>query len=455
MNPESVNSSCSLSVATEFLCVISQSLGSVTERSATYLASELPDLPIGGSPASIGDPTALEGIPIEETVNPCSTHYSPADRLLREELTAKLLSDCATADLPHSPALRILIDRILTEVERICDKSDRIRNSDQPQTWLLNLAKHRLHKCLHYYKLGSRRGRVELHSHLSTMVYRHIVAGQPQMGFTARYGLIEDFLQGFYIEVLKAFRREHQFPEDYCPRSRLQLAEYMAFTEQYAKRKIGLPGRRTQQLIVLRAQGFAHRQPPETAIDLEMAIENAKSEEAEQFSRSPLVQQVREQMVAEMTDPTDFVLRDRVVTELISYLEAQGQPDCVDYLTLKLQDLSAPEIDDILNLSPRQRDYLQQRFKYHVEKFARSHRWQLVHQWLGADLDQNLGMSMQQWENFLQQLSPDQQQLIQLKRQQRSDQEIAKKLRCTPKQVQKRWVALLEMAWQARNNISP
>jgi hypothetical protein len=438
MNPESANSSRSLSTADEFFCVIPNHPSS---------ASPSPDLSVENT--SAGFPAGVAPDPV---IDSPTLEYSPADLLLREELTAKLLTEFETEASSKLPSIRILIDRILTEVERICDKSDRIRSSGQRQSWLMTLAQHRLKKCLSYYKLGSKRGRVELHSHLSTMVYRHIVATQTQMGFSARYSLIEDFLQGFYIEVLKAFRRENHLPEDYSPRTRLELAEYMAFTEHYAKRRIALPGRRTQQLIVLRAQGFAHRQPPETAIDLEMAIESAKTEEAEQHSRSPLAQQVREQMVAEITDPTDFVLRDRVVAELITYLEAQGQPDCIDYLTLKLQDLSAPEIDEILNLSPRQRDYLQQRFKYHVEKFARSHRWQLVHQWLGADLDQNLGMPLQQWEGFLQQLSPEQQQLLQLKTQKRSDQEIAKALHCTPKQVQKRWVALLELAWQTRNS---
>lgn len=445
MTSESVTSSGSLSVANEFLCVISKCPPSGSEST-----SNLPDDAIHSQ-----EQFSNEAIPSGNCGaggEPPTSEYSAVHRLLREELTAKLLQELESEVLPGLPAIRILLDRILTEVERICEKSDRIRSSGQVQTWLLTLTKHRLQKCLNYYRLGSRQGRVELHSHLSTMVYRHIAVGQAQLGFTARYGLIEDFLQGFYIEVLKAFRRENGLAQDYCPRTRLQLAEYMAFTEHYAKRKIGLPGRRTQQLIVLRAQGFAHRQPPETAIDLEMAIETAKSEDAEQHSRSPVAQQVREQMVAEVTDPTDFVLRDRVVTELIGYLEAQGQPDCINYLTLKLQDLSAPEIDEILNLSPRQRDYLQQRFKYHVEKFSRSHRWQLVHQWLGADLDQNLGMSLQQWEIFFQQLSPEQQQLLQLKRQQHSDPEIAKRLRCTPKQVQKRWVALLELAWQARNS---
>jgi hypothetical protein len=390
---------------------------------------------------------AINSTPEPETAEPSPTEIEITN--LIQILVTEFQSELPTV----STNVRAVMTRIAIEVERVCSKSDRIQNSGQIQAWQLTLAKHRLQKCLSYYELGSRRGRVELHSHLSTMVYRHIVISQAQMGFSARYGLIEDFLQGFYIEVLKAFRRENELPADYSPRTRFELAEYMAFTEHYAKRRINLPGRRSQQLIVLRAQGFAHRQPPETTLDLELAVESSKGEDAEIHSRSPVVQQVREQMVADAVDPTDSVVRDRVVTELIEYLESQGQTDCVDYLSLKLQDLSAPEIDEILGLSTRQRDYLQQRFKYHVEKFARSHRWQLVHQWLGADLDQNLGMPQQQWEIFMKQLTLDQQKLLQFKVQKISDPEIAKLLHCTPKQVHKRWVRLLELAWQTRNNV--
>jgi hypothetical protein len=164
------------------------------------------------------------------------------------------------------------------------------------------------------------------------------------------------------------------------------------------------------------------------------------------------MQQVRERLVADTTDPHDAVLRDRVIGELVQYLENQGHSDCADYLILKLQDFAVPEIDDILSLTPRQRDYLQQRFKYHVEKFSRSSHWQLVHQWLGADLDQKLGLSSQQWDAFVGQLDSIQQQLLELKRANTSDFEIVKALKITPKQVQKRWRKLLEMASLVRNN---
>lgn len=345
-----------------------------------------------------------------------------------------------------------VVGRIAKEVERICDKSSRIQNSGQIQSWQITLGRHRLQKCLRYYQLGSKQGRVELHSSLGAIVYRHVTVAGSDLGFEARYNLIEDFLQAFYIEAIKAFRRETELPEDYTPRTQLQVAEYMAFTEQYAKRRINLPGGANQQLIVLRAQGFARRQPQETTVDIEMAVDSAKTEEAESYQRNVAVQQIRSQMIAKPGfDPSEESERNRVITELMKYLESQGQSDCMDYLTLKLQDLSAPEIDQILGLTSRQRDYLQQRFKYHVEKFAKQHQWQLVHQWLGAGLEHKLGLTSQQWDIFWNQLTPQQQQIFELKSACQSDVLISKAVQCTTKQLQKRWTQMLELAWDIRN----
>jgi len=363
--------------------------------------------------------------------------------LLKEELILQLGS------LP-SNALTV-INRIVAEVERICTKSERIQKGGDIRSMQLSLARHRLSKCIEYYNLGSKQGRVELHSHLSVMIYRQVAPSQAQLSFAARRLLIEDFLQDFYANSLKALRREQQLADNYTPRTRIELAEYMAFTEQYAKRRV-MTGYGTVQLLVLRAKSFAKRQPTDTVMDIEQVTEFAKGEEAQLQNRSPVMQQVRERLVADTRDPHDAVLRDRVIGELVQYLENQGHKDCADYLILKLQDFAAPEIDDILGLTPRQRDYLQQRFKYHVEKFAHTSHWQLVHQWLGADLDQKLGLSSQQWDAFVGQLDPMQQQLLELKRANKSDFEIVKALKITPKQLQKRWTHLLEMASLVRNN---
>ncbi|WP_017714220.1 HetZ-related protein [Prochlorothrix hollandica] len=424
--------------------------------------------------------TALEGTAPDPSPNPANPAFtSPVPAIESPALDVALENTDETVVLEDITGLMTLLrqeleadtkkpttssqavsERIAKEVTRICAKSNRIQNSGEVANWKLTLGRHRLKKCLGYYKLGSRRGRVELHSTLSTIVYRHVARLKAQLGFHGRHALIEDFLQGFYIEVLKVFRRENHLPEDYCPKTRLELAEYMAFTEQYAKRRINLPGRANQQIIVLRSQNFARRQPQETLMDIEAAMESPKREEGEAFNRSPLSKHMREQMVADAVDPAEAVVRDRVLSELVKYLESQGHSDCVDYLALRLQDLPAPEIDEILGLSARQRDYLQQRFKYHVEKFSRLHQWELVHHWLGADLSQNLGLSPRQWQSFLGELDPAQQDILRLKQTQLSeatgthlpsDQDIAQRLKCTPKQLQRRWYQILALAWKVRN----
>jgi hypothetical protein len=352
-----------------------------------------------------------------------------------------------------------VVQRLAQEVDRICRMSDRIQSSGDINHWQTTLVRHRVNKCLTYYGMGARQGRVELHSTLSSIVYRHIAPSSLNLGFQGRYALLEDFMQNFYIEVINAFRREHSLPQTYCPRIQLELAEYMAFSEQYAKRRISIRGRQAQQLIVLRAQAFSRRQPAETSIDMALVGDGARSEEAELHARSSVVQQVREKLTADAQDPGDAVMRDRIIDTLMAYLKDQQQQACIDYLVLKLQDCSAAEIDDILNLSPRERDYLQQRFKYHVEKFAQQHEWELVHQWLGANLDAYLGMTPDEWTGFLTQLTPDLKQLVQHKRRQQddpayTDEAIAQTLGWTPKKVNRNWSKILKLAWQYRNQAS-
>lgn len=340
--------------------------------------------------------------------------------------------------------------RIAAEVARICQESKRIQASGEVRTWMMTLARHRLQQCLNYYKLGARGGRVELHSTLSAIVYRYITPPQVQSSYQARLNLIEDFLQGFYLESLNAFRREAKLDSAYSPSTLLELAEYMAFTERYGKRRIPLPGGRSQQLIILRAQTFSQQQPPETTVDMEQAAEGA-AVESDQTWNDTSVQQVREAMVDLDSEPSEDSLRETVIKELMVYLQERQQNDCADYFTLRLQDLPTGEIEEILGLTPRQRDYLQQRFKYHLIRFALSHRWELVHQWLEADLERNLGLTPQQWQEFQEKIGSEQLELLRLKQKGLPDPQIAQTLGCTVNQVQKRWFKLLESAWEIRN----
>src|SRR5919199_4241468 len=341
--------------------------------------------------------------------------------------------------------------RLADEVSRICNESSRIQTSGDVESWAHTLATHRLKQVESYYKLGSQRGRVELQSTLSAIIYRYITPPQAPASYQARLTLIEDFLQGFYVESLNAFRREKSIDTNYRPRPLLELAEYMAFTERYGKRRIPFPGRRSQQLIILRAQTFSQQQPPETSVDMDTAAEGATPESDTNWNDAA-IQQVREMMVAAEPEPLEANLRDTVIEELLTYLEERQQQDCAEYFVLRLQDLPTSGIEEILGLTPRQRDYLQQRFKYHLIRFALSHRWELVHQWLEADLERNLGLTPLEWQQFQTKMNSQQKELLQLKQKGRSTNEIAQALGCTVTQVEKRWFKLLELAWDIRNS---
>jgi len=346
---------------------------------------------------------------------------------------------------------RDVAGRLAAEVTRICNESNRIQTSGDVENWAHTLATHRLKQVLSYYKLGSHRGRIELQSTLSAIIYRYITPPQTPTSYQARLTLIEDFLQGFYVESLNAFRRENSIDSTYRPRALLELAEYMAFSERYGKRRIPLPGRRSQQLIILRAQTFSQQQPPETSVDMDTAAEGA-GQESDSNWNDAAIQQVRQMMVASEPEPLEANLRDTVIEELLTYLEERQQNDCADYFTLRLKDLPASEIEELLALTPRQRDYLQQRFKYHLIRFALSHRWELVHQWLEADLERNLGLTPLEWQLFQTKINSQQRELLKLKQQGSSHGEIAQALSCTVTQVEKRWFKLLEIAWDIRNS---
>ncbi len=367
-----------------------------------------------------------------------------------EEILKLLLDEFQQSTRASRQNCQEVAERIRHEVDRICTESKRIQASGEVGKWAKNLALHRLRRCIHYYKLRSQEGRVELHSTLSAIVYRYITPPQIQSSYQARLNLIEDFLQQFYLETLNAFRREAELPATYSPRTLLELAEYMAFTERYGKRRIPLSGGRSQQLIILRAQTFSQQQPKETSVDIDQAAEGTTTDSDKTWNDGS-VQQVREAMVAQ--DPGNDIgsLRQVVIEELMAYLEERQQQDCANYFALRLQDLSTGEIESILGLTPRERDYLQQRFKYHLLKFAMGHRWELVHQWLEADLEQNLGLTPTEWEALHKQIDPEQKNVLKLKQEGLSDEAIAKTLGRKVNQVKKKWYKLLELAWELRN----
>ncbi|MEA5471778.1 hypothetical protein [Spirulina sp. 06S082] len=345
---------------------------------------------------------------------------------------------------------RNVATRITDEVQRICDRSQRIQASAEIENEAKELANKRLQQCLYYFKLGSHQGKVKLHTLLTRIVYNHIFSSYGSNTRQARLDRVDDFLQGFYVEALNNFRKEAKLSLTYSPRSLLELSEYLAFCQRYARRRIPLPSHRSQQLIILRAWTFAQDNPPEIFVDIDSVAEGNSFEAGDR--RDPIMQQLRSLLVSTANNLPDTNLYDTIVEEVINYLESRKQQDCADYFILRLEDLTAGEIEHLLEINSQKRDYLQQRFKYHLIRFTFLDRWKLVHQWLEADLDRNLGLTPQEWQSLQNQLTPQQNQILQLQREEMAISAIAIEVSLTPKQTQKQWYKVLKLAWEIRNH---
>ncbi|MBD1923094.1 hypothetical protein H6F77_18745 [Microcoleus sp. FACHB-831] len=151
-----------------------------------------------------------------------------------------LLSELQQSTRVKKQNCRDVAERLATEVMEICTGSDRIIASGEMETWATLLAQHRLQQCLRYYKLGSCQGRVQLNNTLGGLVSVYFTIWLRHLSEQAQLTRLEDFLQGFYMEALNTFRQEAHLSKTYHPQTLLELAEYMSFTERYAKRRIPL-----------------------------------------------------------------------------------------------------------------------------------------------------------------------------------------------------------------------
>ena len=191
---------------------------------------------------------------------------------LKAEVSDRLFRRLRTATTESEEVCRAIAGRIAQEVldyPRLTESGSQQNPEPTPLSLQVDDSldariKHgrqRVNHCLRYYRMGSRRGRVELHSVLASLAFPHLV--RTGLDTLDKHELedVEDFLQTFYIETLDIFRHQHQLPDNYQPQTLLELSEYMAFTEEYGQR----PGLTSpeQSLIALRAHQFTvdHLQP--------------------------------------------------------------------------------------------------------------------------------------------------------------------------------------------------
>lgn len=148
-----------------------------------------------------------------------------------------------------------------------------------------------------------------------------------------------------------------------------------------------------------------------------------------------------------------MVSRVKVQTEFSNYLGEKVGEEAQQWLTLYLQGKSQEEISQIMGLPIKQIYRLREKIGYHAIKvFAIKKEFDLVANWLGISFDHSFGLTPSQWQQFYQELSDQQKQLIDLLKQQQSLEDIAKLLGQKKSQVYNEWTELYLTAQNLRND---
>ncbi len=267
---------------------------------------------------------------------------------------------------------------------------------------------------------------------------------------------VVDVLQEVIQELIQSdtyIRQQMAWIAQCTSNPRLRNALMLASIEEYCLRPI-----RNQPLLVYRFVNYLRRsqrggmtQVP-TGELIRLVSEEITPDEAE----NP-VSLLDAQAVSRYQENQEWeeqqALRNKVLQEFVTYLEQEVEPVAAEWLKLHLQGQSQEAIAQALNLTVNQVYRLREKISYHaIRVFGFKHQNELVGTWLGTSLvEHNLGLSPQQWQVFLQDLTPLQQTLIEKMKAKQSFDSIAKELGLKANQVAGEWSKIYQLAQKVRN----
>lgn len=234
---------------------------------------------------------------------------------------------------------------------------------------------------------------------------------------------------------------------------RLRNALMLTSIEEYCLRPI-----RNQPLLVYRFVNYLRRsqrggmtQVP-TGELIRLVSEEITPDEADNPVSLLDAQAVAQYQDNQVTEEQQ-ALRSKVLKEFATYLEKEVEPAAAEWLKLHLQGQSQEVIAQMLNLSVNQVYRLREKISYHaVRVFGLKHEPELVGTWLGISLaEHNLGLTPEQWQTFLDSLTPLQQKIIEKLKAHQSLEAIAKELNLKVNQVTGEWSKIYLLAQKLRN----
>lgn len=267
---------------------------------------------------------------------------------------------------------------------------------------------------------------------------------------------VTDVLQEVLQELLQSDRYMQQqmsWIADCTNDAKLRNALLLTAMEEYCLRPI-----RNQPLLVYRFVNYLRRtsRGGVTQVPTSDRVRLVSEELLNDDSDRPL-SLLDTQIVNEYQDKQALeeqqAVRRSVEQEFVNYLSAQLGAKAVQWLQLYLQGKSQEAIAQRLNLSVQEVYRLREKISYHaVRVFGLKHQPELVSDWLGTSLlEHSFGLTLQQWQQYWERITPRQRQVIDLKKAGKNNEEIAKALNLKSHQVMTEWSQLYLTAQTVRS----
>ncbi len=262
-----------------------------------------------------------------------------------------------------------------------------------------------------------------------------------------RQRAVADVLQEVIQELLNSDRyiqSQIAWIANCTQNARLRDALLLTTVEEYCLRPI-----RNQPLLVYRFVNFLRRSQRGGMTHVPQGdIVRLVSEEVTLDETDSPVSRLDNQAVLEyetaQTLEEQQVLRSAVKQEFAAYLTENLGEEAAQWLQLYLQGRSQEEIAQALELPVKHIYRLREKVSYHaIRVFSLKGKPELVANWLEASLkEHNLGLTPVQWQEFLNSLTPDQHQLLELLKSGQSIATIAQDLNLKTNQVMGEWSKL-------------
>jgi hypothetical protein len=237
---------------------------------------------------------------------------------------------------------------------------------------------------------------------------------------------------------------------------RLRDALLLTSIEEYCLRPI-----RNQPLLVYRFVNFLRRSQRGGMTHVpEGDTVRLVSEEVTPDETDSPVSLLDNQAVADYQDTQAFeeqqTLRMSVSKEFEAYLSENLGPDAAKWLRLYLQGQSQDAIASALNKPVKEVYRLREKISYHaIRVFSVKEKPELVANWLETSLEEHsFGLTPNQWQEYLESLTPFQHQLLEKLKAHQTPEAIAKDLNLKINQVIGVW-SKLYLAAQALRGADP